>query len=358
MSNIISVVPVGRHRTYDLEVEHPSHQFFLANGVLTSNSHSVAYAIDSYYAGWLATYHPKEWLATVLQSETGNPDKLRDTITQVKRLGYKFAQVDVNHSGLTWQYSEELQAFLPPLVSVKGVGTTAAEEIMQTRPFTGLRDLFWDTAGAWYHSKMNKTSFVNLCKVEAFSSLEEFRTGKVKHHRQLHDLFIDNHKQLQKGPSGLTATQVKRLEKKGETVPDVLSTLISKYEYTDDWTREEKIQHSFEILSSVDNDLLFPTGLLSRLLSQTKVVPITKLPSGVTGLAWFLIVGVVQKQTKNGKPYVVVKAQDNNSNTINLRVWGGVADDYPLFSVWLCEAKGDTEWGPSTSPEKLKRFKV
>lgn len=357
MGNIRAVVPVGMQQTYDIEVEHPDHQFYLANGILSSNSHSVAYAIDSYYAGWLATYYPKEWLATILQSESGNPDKLGDTISQIKRLGYKFAAVDINYSGMTWQYSEELQAFFPPLTSVKGVGETAAEEIIRTRPFKNLHDLFWNADGEWYHSKMNKTSFVNLCKVEGFSSLEEFRSGKIKHHRQLHDIFLQHHKALQKGPFGLTATKLKKAQKKGETVPYLLDTLITSYP-PDDWTREEKILHNFEILNSVDNDLLFPAGLLGRLLGQTKVVPITKLPSGVTGLAWFLVAGKMQKSTKNGKPYVIVKAQDNMNNSVNLRIWGGESDDYPLFSVWLCEAKGDTDWGPSTNPDKLKRFKV
>jgi hypothetical protein len=48
MAKIVSCVPAGKHQTYDLEVNHPNHQFYLANGALTSNSHAMAYAITSY----------------------------------------------------------------------------------------------------------------------------------------------------------------------------------------------------------------------------------------------------------------------------------------------------------------------
>lgn len=39
MSNIKSVKTIGKARTYDIEVAHTDHQFYLANGVLTSNSY-------------------------------------------------------------------------------------------------------------------------------------------------------------------------------------------------------------------------------------------------------------------------------------------------------------------------------
>ena len=49
-------------------------EFFSVYGF--NKSHAVAYAIGSYYAGWLHTYYETDWLATILQSENGNPKKV------------------------------------------------------------------------------------------------------------------------------------------------------------------------------------------------------------------------------------------------------------------------------------------
>jgi intein/homing endonuclease len=47
-SAIKSVKYWGKGQTYDLEVDHPDHQFYLHNGALTSNSHAVSYCITTY----------------------------------------------------------------------------------------------------------------------------------------------------------------------------------------------------------------------------------------------------------------------------------------------------------------------
>ncbi len=50
MPRISSIEFTGKQQTYDLEVAHHDHQYYLSNGILQSNSHAVAYAIDSYSA--------------------------------------------------------------------------------------------------------------------------------------------------------------------------------------------------------------------------------------------------------------------------------------------------------------------
>ena len=177
-----------------------------------NKSHAVAYAIDSYYAAWLHTYYQEEWLATILQSENNSPKGLTKTISEVKSYGYDFVAADVNYSGEEWLYSKDAQGFVPPLCSVKGVGGTAMTEIMMTRPYDCLDTLFYDTDGNWKHSKVNKTALSSLCKIEAFGSLEEFKSGKINNHRQLLAMMTDenNYNVLRKGRYGLTKTQIKR----------------------------------------------------------------------------------------------------------------------------------------------------
>src|SRR6056300_1491706 len=107
MPKIKSIEFKGMQETYDLEVEHKDHQYFLSNGMLSSNSHAVAYAIDSYYAAWLHTYYETDWLATVLQSENNNPKALTKAISEIKAMDYDIAPPDINYSGYEWSWSEK-----------------------------------------------------------------------------------------------------------------------------------------------------------------------------------------------------------------------------------------------------------
>jgi len=319
-----------------------------------NKSHAVAYAIDSYYAAWLFTYHPKEWLATVLQSETSSPKGLSKALTEVQQLGYKIVPVDVNFSGLEWSYNEEAGGFVPPLAAIKGVGTTAAKEIIQHRPYEALGDLLYNTDGDWYHSKMNKTSFDSLCKIGAFGSLREMRAGMINHHRQLHEMLIGNYDRLRKGRKGLTKAQVKRLEKKGLPVPDALDVVRDETFFTEDWDRLEKVKLRFDITQHCSNDLVFPGGILEK-FSKMNVISLARLTGSKKALVWFFVRDVQQKRTKNGKPYLRILASDQNSETTWLKVWGA---RHPVdkYSLWMCKAKGDPDWGPSTNIGEMRRI--
>lgn len=69
MSKIKSVSYLGEFDTYDLEVDHPDHQYYLANGILTSNSHSISYSHISFYTAWLRCHYPTQFMCALLNSE-------------------------------------------------------------------------------------------------------------------------------------------------------------------------------------------------------------------------------------------------------------------------------------------------
>ncbi len=86
MPKIKSYKSVGLQQAYDIEVDHPDHQFYLANGLLTSNSHAVSYAIDSYMCAWLLTHYEAEWLCAYVETQAGQPDKRSKAISELKRI--------------------------------------------------------------------------------------------------------------------------------------------------------------------------------------------------------------------------------------------------------------------------------
>ena len=354
MPRILSIEFTGKQQTYDLGVSHHDHQYYLSNGILQSNSHAVSYAIDSYYAAWLHTHYETEWLATVLQSENGSPKGMSKVIAEIKALGYDISAIDVNHSGSEWEYSEDLKAFVPPLTSLKGVGDKAVEEIFANRPYNNLEDLFYNEEGEWKHSKMNKTAFSSLTKMEAFKSLSEFKDDKLDNHKQLHDLILDNYVLLKKGRFGMTKTAIKKAIKKGEELTPIVEDLLSKYKIVSDWKRSEKIKNYFELSNDANDDLLFPPSLLKK-LKQKQINSVFDINPGDRGIGWFTVTEVIRKTTKNGKAFMRWKCVDSDNRSGWLRVWGNLDEDIE-FSTWLADVKNDEGWGMSSNLAKLKKI--
>jgi len=357
MTNIKSITPAGRHQTYDLEVEHPDHQFYLASGMLTSNSHSVSYALDSYYAAWLHTHYEKDWLATILQSASSNPKELSKVISEVKALGYKFSKHDVNYSGKEWQYSEAAGAFVPPLGSVKGVGNAAVEEIMASRPYRDLKDMLYTDSGEWRPGKVNKTVLSALCQIEGLESLEDFQYGRIANHKQLLLALTEdkNYETLRKGLYGLTASQLKKKEKAGEPVIPIIDFLLEELASTEDWSRDEKINMCFELTSMIDGDLLFPPEVMKKVAAK-EVPRLHDIPAGSEGIGWFCMASAEMKKTKNGKTFYRCKAIDDDFRTAWIRVWGTPQEEIKPYTLWVGKVQHDPQWGFSTSMFKMRQM--
>jgi len=317
-------------------------------------SHAVAYAIGSYYAAWLHTHHETEWMAAILQSENGNPKGMSKAISEIKSFGYEIAAIDINHSEAEWEYSDVLKAFVPPLTSLKGVGDKAVEEVFENRPYKNLSDLFYNEIGEWRHSKLNKTAFSSLTKMEAFKSLQEFQDDVLDNHKQMYDLILDNYNLLKKGRYGMTKTAVKRALKNDEEIVPIVDELIAKYKVVSDWSRNEKIKNYFELSNDASDDLLFPSKLLNK-LKQKEIFSVFDIPSGDRGIGWFTVTEVIRKTTKNGKAFMRWKCVDSDNRSGWLRVWGTL-DDEVEFSTWLADVKNDAGWGMSTNLGKLKKL--
>jgi DNA polymerase III alpha subunit len=322
-----------------------------------NKSHSVSYAIDSYYAGWLHTHYEKEWLATILQSETGNPKGLAKAIAEIKAIGYKFSQVDINYSGTEWTYSDEIQAFVPPLTSVKGLGDSAVSEIMENRPYRALDDLLFDAEGEWRHSKLNKSCLESLILTESLGSLQEFKDERLNNHNQLHKMIIENYDTLRKGRTGMTKTATKKWVKEHGKEPVIIDQLIEATADVQDWNRYEKIKNFVEILTTASEELLFPPTVMAK-IDRSNVPSAMQISPGSKAVVWFCAQDWVKKQTKNGKTFYTAFAVDNNSDTARIRVWGTFKEEPERYTMWLAEVEYDANWGMSTSAMKMRKIEV
>ena len=313
-----------------------------------NKSHAIAYAIDSYYGAWLMTHYETDWLATCLQSENSNVESLAWMMSEIKQLGYKISQPDINFSTAEWSWSDRLQAFVPPLSSLKGVGDSAVEEIMANRPYRSIDDLLFDGEGKWRHSKFNKRALEALIAMEALSSLEEFSDGRLQNHKQLWSIIVDNMDSLKKGRYGTTAKKAAKLN-----MPPLLDKLLADAQGQEDWDRYEKLAIQTATSGAAPFHLVFPPEVLQKVQSKD-VPPISDIPAGAKMIGWFCVSNADKKTSKNGKSFVRVKAIDTTLAVHNLRIWGDI--DLQPYSIWVGVLQHDPEWGFSTNLGKIREI--
>lgn len=149
MTNIKSVTPIGKAQTYDLEVAHSDHQYYLSNGMLTSNSHATLYSMISYQTAWLKANYPLEFLVANLMSEvSSNAKSAKDNILKIKNeirnKKVKIVPPDLNNSSLSWKIVND-HTLMTGLDSLKYMGKDSIPELIEKRPFVSFQDLIHRT---------------------------------------------------------------------------------------------------------------------------------------------------------------------------------------------------------------------
>ena len=79
---IIESKKIGKRNLLDIEVDHPSHNFLLANGLITSNSHSIAYARLTARTIYLKYKYPLEFFLGNLRM-TNNKGEQQSEVGQI-----------------------------------------------------------------------------------------------------------------------------------------------------------------------------------------------------------------------------------------------------------------------------------
>jgi|GEM_PF-3395551 len=340
MSNIVSVEEVGVEETYDLEVEHPDHQFYLSNGVLTSNSHAMSYAIDSYYCAWLLTYFEEEWLCAYLESMSGNDEKRAKAFSEVKALGYKIVNIDINYATKSWTILEG-KRFMPSFLSCKGVGESAVEEIIENRPYKSVEDMLWNEDGSWKHSKFNKRALEALIAIKAFDSLDCIGHDRTfTSHKQMSEILVNRN------------SDIKKHTKKNPTVGmEAFRAALVETKDMNEWTRSEMVDNSIKYLGSFNAAMLMPDEILQKLESKG-VKSVDDLSD--SDIYWFIVSDAKPKKTKTGKPYLLLTITGLGGQNHRLFCWGwDGATEIPKYSVCISEISVDG-YGNKTFMKKVK----
>ena len=87
------------------------------NEYITENEYiNETYEVINYTYIQPPIIYQNSWISCV--SENNNNSSIN---FEINCFGYEIAAIDINHSGLEWEYSDELKAFVPPLTSLFNV---------------------------------------------------------------------------------------------------------------------------------------------------------------------------------------------------------------------------------------------
>ena len=303
-------------------------------------SHAVSYAIDSYYCAWLLTYFEEEWLCAYLEAMSGNDEKRAKAFSEVKSLGYKIVNIDVNYATKSWTILDG-KRFMPSFLSCKGIGEAAVDEVMELRPFKSVEDMLWDADGNWRLSKFNKRAIEALVAIKGFDSLDCVGEGKTfTSYQQMNEVLI-NH-----------MPEIKKTSKKNPNVGrDAFKALLAETADIEEWSRMEVVNNSIKFLGSFNASLLVPDALVDK-LNEKGVKAIDEV-SG-SDIYWFIISDIKPKKTKNGKPYLLLMIMGLDGQTHKLFCWGWDGrTEFPKYSVCVSEITVDG-YGNKTFMSKIK----
>ncbi|HTB33984.1 MAG TPA: DNA polymerase III subunit alpha, partial [bacterium] len=112
-----------------------------------NKAHSAAYALLGYQTAWLKAHHPAAFLAALLSSEMGSPDRVQAALAEARAAGVPVLLPDVNHSQARFSLERGADGVLGlrfGLAAVRHVGEAAMDALVAARadgPFSGLQDL-------------------------------------------------------------------------------------------------------------------------------------------------------------------------------------------------------------------------
>lgn len=157
-----------------------------------NKSHAAAYAVVGYQTAWLKHHYPVEFMAALMNSFLGSPNKISQYVMVCRKNGIEVLPPDLNESGEGFTVSKGKIRF--GLAAVKNVGTNVVKQMIHERKKNGPFKSFPDLCERLEGKDLNKRCVESLIKSGAFDSLKTYRSRLMN----AYDKIMDNISQVKK----------------------------------------------------------------------------------------------------------------------------------------------------------------
>jgi DNA-directed DNA polymerase III PolC len=170
---IVAIEEYGDEMTYDIEMAPDGPLNYIANGIVSHNSHAACYGLISYRTAWLKANYPAEYMAALISSVMSTKDKVPFFVSRCEEMGIEVLPPDVNDSGHDFVVTEGRIRF--GLDAVKNVGAAAVDAISEAREEGGPFTSIWDFCERVDCRAVNKKAIESLVRCGAFDTLHPGR---------------------------------------------------------------------------------------------------------------------------------------------------------------------------------------
>jgi len=262
-----------------------------------NRSHASGYATIAYQTAWLKMYYPTEFMASLLNAEEKNLDRMAFLLGEAATEGITILPPDVNESRSRFAISEE-KTIRFGLAAIKNVGSNVVRAIIDERdangPFTSLTNLFERISSRDF----NKKSIEALARSGALDMLADRNEvlENIEHIlgyvRESHTASKDQHSLF-----GLMQDTSSVPKLKLKTVPKT--------------SQDQKLKWEKELLGLYVSG--HPLDKFKDLAVKTRPIKMLKEHMNSRNVKILcMLSGVKRILTKNGDPMVFLKLQDTS----------------------------------------------
>lgn len=274
MPKIVQVEPLGQQDCFDIEVDHPDHQFYLSNGLLTSNSaHAKSYGMVTMQTAYLRTYYPLEFFSGLLSA--GQAADLQSYVNDIRAQGFQVHPVDVNRSG--HDFKVESGGIRLALTAVKGIGTSATQKIVAGQPYASFEDFVLDsgTSKTIVDALIWAGAFTELCPGVTVATLDArhqlLRSDKKLTHKKNRDIAVQKLLEVPSVVEDQVLCMQRERELLGYNLRGTPFSINGRYEKVDRLVSDELCSSGWtEFLEDEDQQILIAPLLVKSLEEKTQ----------------------------------------------------------------------------------------
>ncbi|RYX81762.1 DNA polymerase III subunit alpha [bacterium] len=178
---IVSIEECGEGMTYDVEMAPDGPLNYIANGIVSHNSHAAYYGLVSYWTGYLKVNYTSEFLACNMTSRLDAKPKLLPVIDDARKHGIDVLPPDVNESNqdFTVVGVPKNSPIRFGLLAIKGIGENPVNAILEARREGGKFVSLHDFCERVPLRGCNKSCIETLIKSGAFDSIHPNRKAML-----------------------------------------------------------------------------------------------------------------------------------------------------------------------------------
>lgn len=168
---IVNIRRIGFVPSMDIEVNNDSHIFY-GDGVATSNSHAVSYAINAYWSAYCKYYRPIGFYTSYLNHAHGKPDPQQEIKELI--LDAKLNDIDIYPPRLGHIYKDFRNVggkIFFGLSHVKNIGDSECDKLIDSLSNDAIKNFTWIECliEIIHKLKINKRAVISMLSIGALS---------------------------------------------------------------------------------------------------------------------------------------------------------------------------------------------